>query len=284
LTLPPQPYTGPRISPDGTRIAVTLGLVSANNSDIWIYDLNTAAFNRFTFTQRDFAPIWSRNGKELYYSSGVTGKGVMAKSADGSSPAKVLLAKSGPIFPIAVSPDEHEITLNTATGASEGDLYLLDTRGGKDLMTILDTPDYEYGGAISPDGRYLLYGSGETGRLEVYISTYPDLKGKWQISENGGLSPIWSPNGREVFYVSTVGKMMSVSLERNGTLRPGKPRELFDASQMLFPNSPITNYDVAPDGQKFIMVRSVRSAAGITAFNVILNWTGELQSHIGVSD
>jgi len=118
--------------------------------------------------------------------------------------------------------------------------------------------------------------------MEAFVRTFPDLKGKWQISTNGGIAPIWSPDGKEIFYVSTDGKMMSVSIRTIPTFSAEPPKELFDVSQMYFPNNPITNYDITPDGKRFILVRNSHTSANVPYFNVVLNWTEDLQTQIPI--
>jgi serine/threonine protein kinase len=276
LPLEPQPYNTPRVSPDGTKLAVTIGLVAGNDTDIWIYDLQTAAFNRLTFEKRMFSGIWSRDGKSLYYASGVVGKeGLMSKPADGSSNGTIVLPSTRPEFPISISPDGGKMIINTI--ALEGDIHILDLNTEMKVSPLISSPASEYGGHISPDGKYIIYISNESGRFEVYVRTYPDLKGKWQISKSGGALPLWSPDGKEIFYVNTAGRMMAAPLQHHPTFLPGAPKELFDASQMYFPNNPIANYDMTPDGKKFVFVRSTNVNANITAFNVVLNWTEELK-------
>lgn len=279
VPLPPQPFNTPRISPDGSKIALTMGLVAGNDNDIWIYDLQTNAMNRLTFEKKMFDPVWSKDGKNIYYASAVDGKeGIMVQTADGSSQGTSILSTKSPRFPISMSPSGTQMIINTLGGPTDGDIYLMDLNKNKEEpSSIFSTSAYEYGGCISPDGRYILYGSSESGRLEVFVRTYPDLKGKWQISVKGGLSAVWSPDGNEIYYVSTVGKMMAVSVKTSPSFSADQPRELFDVSQMYFPNNPITNYDVSPDGKRFIMIRNSHTNTSVTAFNIVLNWTEELQ-------
>jgi serine/threonine protein kinase len=278
VTLAPQPYNTPRISPDGTKLALTIGLVAGSDNDIWIYDLKTAALNRLTFEKKMFDPVWSRDGKKIYYANAVEGKeGLMVQSSDGSSEGTSILTNKLPRFPISVSPSGTQLLINYLGGPTDGDIYLMDLDKEKEPLPLFATSAYEYGGCISPDGRYIVYGSQESGRLEVYVRTYPDLKGKWQISVKGGLSPLWSPDGKEIFFVSTVGKMMAVSIKTIPAFSADQPRELFDVSQMYFPNNPITNFDITPDGKRFIMVRNAHANTNITSFNIVQNWIAELQ-------
>lgn len=285
LPLPVQSYNTPRVSPDGTRLAVTIGLVTGSDNDIWIYDLRSTSFNRLTFEKSIFAPVWSRDGKSIYYASAIGGKeGLMVKPADGSSSGTYLITGKIPRFPNSISPDGSQLIFSTLGGPSEGDIYVLDVSRRKDPFALVSSPQYEYGGFISPNGRFIVYGSTESGRLEVIVRSYPDLKGKWQISTSGGFAPLWSPDGKEIFFINMVGKMTVVSMQSGASLLPGKPQELFDVSQMSFPNNPINNYDITPDGQRFIMVRNARFSGKSTSFNVVLNWIEELKRDMPIHD
>ena len=278
LPLPPQMYSTPRLSPDGSKLAVTIGMLSGDDSDIWIYDFPTAVFTRLTFEKRMFSGIWSRDGKQLYYASAVTGNGgLMVKPADGSSNGTLLLPAKGPQYPTSISPNGMQVLVNGVQGfTSEGDIYAFDLNSRNNLIPLISSPAVEYGGQLSADGRYVSYISNETGSMEVNVRTYPDLKGKWQISTNGGFYPVWSPKGNEIFYLSGTGKIMAVPLEHHPTFSPGTPREVFDATRMYTPNNPIANFDISSDGQRFIFVRSTQNDAEITSFNIVLNWTSSL--------
>jgi len=129
---------------------------------------------------------------------------------------------------------------------------------------------------VSPDGKYILYYSNEPGNPEVFVRTYPDLKGKWQVSRNGGQLAIWTPDGREILYINAVGRMMSVPVQRAPTFIPGVPRELFDITQMYTPNIPLANWDITPDGKRFIFIRSTNFNATVSMFNIVFNWRDEL--------
>jgi serine/threonine protein kinase len=279
--LPPQAFNTPRLSPDGTRLAMTLGLVAGSDNDVWIYDLKKLSLHRLTFGKKMFDPVWSRDGRKIYLADATEGKeGLLVQASDGSSEGISLLRNPMPRFPISVTPDGKRLIINTLGGPSDGDIVALDLDKPAEPQPVFVSSIYEYGGNVSPDGRFIVYGSNETGTLEVYVQSYPDLKGKWQISVNGGLTPLWSGDGKEIFYINTVGKMMVASVRTAPAFSSDQPRELFDVSQMYFPNNPITNFDVTRDGKRFVMVRNTKNSVRSTSFNVVLNWTDELQRAI----
>jgi serine/threonine-protein kinase len=281
LTLPPQPYNTPRISPDGTKLAVSIGLVAGSDNDVWIYDLRSGSFNRLTFDKKAFDPIWSNDSRKIFYSNSTQdGERIMEHPADGSSPGIVRTSAKTPQFPIAFSPDGKQLIINTIGGPTDGDIFTMDLSQDTESKPLLNSKAYEYGGQISPNGRYIVYGSNESGGMEIYVRTFPDLNGKWQISTNGGARPFWSPDGKEVLYFNATGRMMSAPVKSDPVFSMEMPRELFDVSQMYSPNNPLNNYDISPDGKRFIMVRNNAVSANVTYFNVIMNWVQELQREI----
>jgi serine/threonine protein kinase/Tol biopolymer transport system component len=284
LALPARPYNTPRISPDGSKVAVTIGLATGSDNDIWIYDLKSTLLNRLTFEKSIFAPVWSRDGREVYCASSINGKeGLMVKPADGSSAGTFLLSGGVPRFPNSISPGGDQLFFSTLGGSSEGDIYALDLKKGQE-HPVVSSPQYEYGGSIAPNGKYIVYSTNESGKYQVIVRSYPDLKGKWQVSVEGGFASAWSPDGKEILYLNLVGKMMAVSLQDGAIFKPGRPRELFDVSQMFFPNVPLNNYDITPDGKRFLMVRNARFSGNATSFNVVLNWIEELKREMPVRE
>lgn len=279
--IPQEPFNMPRISPDGTKISVTVGLVNGNNNDIWIYDLKTKVFNKFTFGNAMFDAVWSRDSQYLYYVS-ATGKqrGIVMKPVDGRSEGKLILANANPMFPISVAPGGDQMFINQLGSASEGEIYVLNLHKSDRPYALFQSQTYEFSGHLSPDGKYLTYGSNETGKLEIYVRSYPDLKGKWQLSTAGGFSPIWSPDGKALYYVSNVAKMMRIPIQLQPTFRAGKPQAIFDVSQMNFPNNPVHNYDISPDGKRFVMVKNVSFQSSGSTLNIITNWIQELKERV----
>ncbi len=142
---------------------------------------------------------------------------------------------------------------------------------------LLQTPFDEDTGMLSPDDRWLAYVSNESGREEIYVRPFPDPGGKLQISTEGGTEPMWSRDGRELFY--RIGdKMMAVAIATEPRLAPGSPTLLFEGRYRSGSEggNPATGYDVAPDG-RFVMIRAEEGAGGTQQINVVLNWFEELK-------
>ena len=132
---------------------------------------------------------------------------------------------------------------------------------------------------FSPDGRWLAYTSNESGRFEIYVQPYPGPGGKWQVSTEGGLDPVWNPNGRELFFRSG-DDMMAVDVATQPGFAAGKPRKLFEGKYERAP-IPVANYDVSGDGQRFLMLKpSEQAQAATTQINVVLNWFEELKRRV----
>lgn len=150
--------------------------------------------------------------------------------------------------------------------------------GDLKAQPFLRTPFTEGGPRFSPDGRWLAYVSDESGRREIYVQPYPGPGGKWQISTEGGGEPVWNRNGRELFYRSG-GKMMAVDVATQPSFTAGKPRVLFEGPYLPTPLTS-ANYDVSPDGQRFLMLKPNESTEAPTQISVVLNWFEELKQKI----
>jgi len=137
---------------------------------------------------------------------------------------------------------------------------------------FLLTPSRESEPAFSPDGRWIAYRSDESGRLEIYVTPYPGPGGRWQISTQGGTEAVWARDGRELFYRSG-DKMMSVAVDAGREFRAGTPRLLFEGRYH-------DTYDVAPDGQRFLMIAESERDLGETRLQVVLGWFGDLRRRV----
>jgi hypothetical protein len=165
---------------------------------------------------------------------------------------------------------------DTATGRN---IYTL--RPGEGRQPLVHTPFNEGSPTLSPDGRWLAYASDASGRYEIYVQPYPAPGGRVQISIAGGTEPVWSRNGRELFYRSG-DKMMAVEIDTRSSFSAGKPKFLF---QGLYQPTPVldANYDVTPDGRRFVMIKPGAEEQVPTQVNVVLNWFEELKRLVPVS-
>ncbi len=269
-------YANPSLSPDGRLLGVDVTDIKANNVDIWITDLHKGTSTRFTFDPaEDVAATWSPESNTIAYRSAIAGITLHTKNVRGIDPPKVMVQHQGQddIVPNSWTRNGKVIgTLQRAAGGS--DLVLLPATGGQET-SFLNTKASETNGMISPDNKWVAYASNETGDWEVYVTTYPDAAGKWQVSRGGGNEPRWRGDSEELFYVAPGGMLTAVPLNGEGTFSSGTPVSLFP----LHARSPISStdlfsYDVSKDGSRFIVNRFVRPEHP-TALTIMLNATNE---------
>jgi eukaryotic-like serine/threonine-protein kinase len=277
LASPERAYDYPRVSPDGGRVAVEIG------PQIWLYDLVRDTLTRFTFEEGSVNenPIWAPDGKRIIFDSStqaVAGQraawSIFWQMADGSGGLERLATSDYQQTTRSWSSDGQWLTFNQLNPTTQRDIWVLRLSDRK-AQPFLTTRFNEGAPHLSPDGRWLTYVSDESGGPEIYVQPYPGPGGKWQISTGGGTEPIWSPNGRELFYRSGT-RMMAVDVTTQPAFSPGKPRMLFDRQYMStqFPGT-FPRYDVSPDGQRFLMVK--QSEALPTQIDVVQNWISELK-------
>jgi len=276
LSAPPRPYRNPRLSPDGRRIAVA---IDERDMQVWLYDLARETLSRLTFEGSiNNNPIWTPDGQRITFTSaGRSDGGLFWQLADGSGGLERLCCDGGSGAPASSwSPDGQLIAGGGAGGT--GDLAVL-RRGDRQAQILLQTPFGEGAAMFSPDGRWLAYSSNESGRSEIYVQAYPGPGGKWQISTEGGTEPLWSRNGRELFYRNG-NRMMAVDITTQPNFSAGKPKLLFEGQYepTLVSNA---NYDISPDGQRFLMLKAIEAeAAAPTQINVVLNWFEDLKRRV----
>jgi serine/threonine-protein kinase len=287
LGVPERPYVYPRLSPDGGRIAVTIG---DQERDIWIWDISRKTLRRFTLNPgEDRYAAWTPDGKRLAFgSSQGDERGVWWQLADGSGVPERLagfpINRFGNFVPTTISPDGSRM-ITTATGAGAGggsDLWVLSLVGSPQPAPLLDTPNGERNGEISPDGRWMAYESVEAGRVEVYVRPFPNIAGgKWPVSTGGGSQPLWARTGKELFYLDPAGALMGVSVEGQTSFAIGTPARILDGVYVTsLPTYAGRLYDISPDSQRFLMLKQSASGAqtnGASSITVVQNWTEELK-------
>jgi dipeptidyl aminopeptidase/acylaminoacyl peptidase len=198
--------------------------------------------------------------------------------ADGSGGLEKLAISDFIHVPDSFSPDGQLLAFHEANPTTGEDILVLRLSDRK-VQPFLRTPFNEADPRFSPDGRWIAYMSDESGRSEIYAQPYPGPGGKWQISTDGGTEPVWNRNERELFYRSG-NKMMAVEITTQPNFALGNPRVLFEGPYVLA-TVPISNYDVSPDGRRFLMVKPTEQVqAAPTQINVVLNWFEELKRRV----
>jgi serine/threonine-protein kinase len=267
-------YNNQRLSPDGERVALAIG--SRNDADIWIYDLPRDTMSRLTFDPAtDLTPLWTPDAARILFSSARAGGGIFSKAADGTGSVEAVLKDEGIIFLDFLSPGEDQLVFERRI--DDYDLEVVSIKDGTKRVLIEGQGDQEFS-SLSPDGRWIAYTSDENGREEIYVRPFPDVDaGKWQISSSGGRQPLWGPGGRELFFLGP-DAMMAIDIESEPTFSVGVPKRLFSTDE--YADSP-NSYSVSPDGQRFLMFKSVIGTDSGDADNqlslrVVLNWFEEL--------
>ncbi len=259
----------PHISPDGKRLVVK------RNQNLWVIDLKKGTALRITSTFSQI-PVWSPDGSRIAYSEGTNG--LTVKPANGSGDAEGLLL--GANFPAAWSPGGRSIIFLRRGVKTRMDIYGLPLFGDRKEYQILNSPFNEQTPALSPDGRWLAYTSDETGDYEIYVQSFSaDGKlgaDKQRASTNGGTYPVWRRDGSELFFVAPDGQMMSSAVKTGGIeFQFGAPKPLFK-TRMLAWTTNFHEYDVSPDGQRFLIGTLVGETKAAPP-TVILNWSAILK-------
>jgi Tol biopolymer transport system component len=234
--------------------------------------------SRLTFApETDETPVWTPDGKWVTYAGDRDGvRNLLRRVADGSEEEEQLVTLQGHAHANSWSPDGQLLVfgMGPIITASEG-IWLLPLEEDREPTLFLKTPFNVYASRLSPDGHWIAYASNESGRSEIYVQPFPGLGGKWQISTDGGGHAVWARNGRELFYRNG-DKMMVVEVTTQPNFAPGSPKALFEG-QFFTAGEGNTNYDVDPNGQRFVMIKDSAEPQEAGQINVIQNWTEELK-------
>jgi Tol biopolymer transport system component/predicted Ser/Thr protein kinase len=268
------------ISPDGSTIALDHS-APPNDSDVWLYDLARGAESRFTSGPIFNAyPIWSPDGTKLVYWAFRNGIGeIIEKAVAGSAPERVLplegIPKLRDRYPTDWSRDGRFLTLTVSAERTKQDIWVVPMSGDQTPFPYLAS-DYREGAAkLSPNTRWIAYASDETSRFEVYVQSFPKPGGKIRISSNGGGTPLWSRDGKQLFFAGFndgAPTLMAVPVDISGdTFRAGQPKALFPAAidgyETGFP------YDVSKDGR--FLIRAAQNER--VPFTAVINWDAGLK-------
>ena len=272
----PDNYDGVAISEDGQRLATTLAEANGFNTDIWVYELARGTATRLTFEGvHAAAPIWTHDGKTIAYVTNRQGGDIYAKTSSGLGAEQGLVESNDYKIPSDWSPDGKLLLYMNFVGSSVPHFWIHPVVPAEKDYALLKTNFSEEQGQFSPDGRWLAYVSEETGKDEVFVVPFPSLSSKWQVSAAGGEQVKWRHDGKELFYLTPDRKLMAVAVDTaGGTFKPGLPHELFQTS-IQSAHHQLPQYDVAPDGQKFIL--NVPLGPSLEPITLYSNWAAELK-------
>ena len=290
LNVPTAAYRGPKVSPDGTRVVAEVQ--GADTRSIWVADATRGTLSRVTSDEaNEFWPVWTPDGRQVVFTSDRDGgRGFYRKSADGTGDVEhlVTIEGAGGLRAGNWSPDGSRLVFDSVQDATRQDIGVLSMEGEPSWEPLFETEVGEFGPTISPDGQWLAYVSAETGRNEVYVQRFPDLGERHQISTDGGVDPLWSPDGQALYYRGTgrytLDDMRFVSIDPGSPFSVGNPQVLF-ARASFRPAGGGRQHDITPDGQRFLMLstRSETDAGASPQINVVLNWFEELKARVPVN-
>jgi hypothetical protein len=275
---PVRAYLFPRLSADGKHAAFG---ITEEGTEIWSYDFARDTLTRLTFGgMQNLNAVWSPDGKRIAFQSRKDGpSNIYWQPSDGSGEPERLITSQYVNVLMSWSPDGKVLAFIEVNPATGYDLWVLSLKDRK-AKPFLRTPFNESAAWFSPDCRWLAYISDESGRYEIYVQPYPGPGAKLQISTDGGTEPVWNPRGRELFYRNG-NKMMVVDVAGTQTaFIASKPRVLFDGEYLPTPAT-TPNYDVSPDGQRFLMIKAGGAGeVAPTQINVVYNWFEELKHRV----
>jgi WD40 repeat protein len=268
------PYESARLSPDGAKIGY---LTTGMERQISVYDLNRGTATKITSDGKAHMATWTPDGRKLVFSWWrAEPVNIYWQAVDGSAPMERLTTGENFQWASSLSPDGETLAFLENNPESGLDIMLLHMHDRK-ITPFLNSRFDERWPEFSPDGRWIAYASEESGRYEVYVQPFPGPGGKTQISNDGGNEPLWSRDGRQLFYKRSPNQRWVVDLQTSAGFSAGKPRLLFEQAGYRGSN-PIRSWDISLDGQRFLMVKmEERKPQPVTEMILVQNWFEELK-------
>ncbi len=269
-------YSHPRLSPDGRNVAVAVAQDGPYN--VWLHDLERETQTRLSFGEgNDYNPVWTPDGERVAYTSERDGPyQIYWRVVDGTTPEEPLLEdRVTDKHPYAILPDGLALVYDRSGNEKGRGVWLAPLTSGESPTPLVDSPSRELNAAVSTDGKWLAYQSNESGRDEIYAQPFPSGR-RQQISTAGGTHPLWARGGHELF-CRNGHEMLVVEVDTADGLRAGRPRVLFE-KELEFAET-FRNYDISPDGQRFLMVQ-IPESTGRGRLRIVFNWFEELERRV----
>jgi serine/threonine protein kinase len=272
LPAPQGHYETVSISPDGSR-GVLVKSTSPSESSLWLIDLQRGGTSPLSAgAGRNDSPVWSPDGERVVWAGDRNGvQTLYVKNANDASPEQQLFTSDVPFkVPAAWSPDGQRITMNQLDPQSANNIWLLNASGATGPIPLVNGPANEWGGPISPDGRWLAFTADSSGRRELFVQAFPDGGRKVQVSDAGALVAWWSRDGRQLVYASDdLRSLWRVEIASGASLRVGTPKQM----AVLPPE--IIWLDATPDLKRFLAIAPERTGTG--SVTLVENWRSALQ-------
>ena len=280
IDAPQRAYMYPRISPDGTQVAID---IRDQENGIWIWDIVHKNLRRLTLdASGDFTPAWTRDSRRIIFASTRAGPpNLYWRSADGTGTDVRLTTALDAQFPTSVSADGNHVIVRT--GGPNFDIGVWTADGKSDVEPLIHSEIPEQNGELSPDGHWLAYEGLVSNQWQIYVQPFPDISsGRWQVSTAGGTKPAWARSGRELFFIGTDGYLMAAPVSMTTSFTFGDPVKVLNTR--YYSSQQFRTYDVTPDGRRFLMVKESPSdpsgAAPRPNIVVVLNWLEELKARV----
>ena len=267
----PGVYGNLSLAPNGKFVATDVMDPGSQNTDVWTYDLASGSAKRLSFDPAiDSTPVWSPESSQVVFCSDRTQKfNLYLKDATGAGDEKLIPQEGPDRYPTDWSRDGKYVLYERGT-----DLWFV-TLPSLNSTVFLKGQSTPRAGRFSPDGKWVAYASNESGKWEVYVTSFPEAHGKWQVSNAGGEQPRWRSDGREFYYLASDGKIMAVPVTIGANFDAGTPTALFQANpREVVATSEQFSYDVSKDGQKFLINTQLKT--GMTPMSVVMNWAAKL--------
>jgi serine/threonine-protein kinase len=288
LPVPPANYFSPRISPNGKQLAVSTD--DGKEAAVSVYDLSgSTSMRRLTFGGANRFPIWTYDGQRIIFQSDrEKDLGLFWQRADGNGTAERLTRPEGQTSHIPDSFPDGKTLIFSVLGA-DGSIWKTSPDRESKAKVLIDAPSTnQFSSSVSPDGHWIAYISAESGQANIYVQPLPPTGAKFQITTGGGLFPMWSPDGKQIFYVinrGPFGDMWSLDVQTKPTFTFGKPTSLpIKSFPMNGGQGNPRGFDIAPDGKQFVIMQVAGEAAAEPSQQILvtLHWFEELKQRTGM--
>ncbi|HXV12973.1 MAG TPA: hypothetical protein VEC56_02085, partial [Candidatus Krumholzibacteria bacterium] len=268
LAAPPRRYTAPRVSSDGKQVLVTVG-PAFGRGDVWRYDVERETLTRVTFDDKSVIAMWMPDQRHMIFSREDGPFSVMLASIQGEAKERSLFARALPAYISDISPDGEWVVISD-WGAPDSDISVLPMGGGEPTPVVTD-PFGQFGGIVSPDGKWIAYTSSETGVYEIHMRPFRRPGNRIQVSSGGGIHAMWGPNSDEICYLNGQS-MMSVAVDvQADAVNVGRPRKLFDLQHNARLQVDYRDFDMTKDGTRFIATYVANPELARRRIDVLLN-------------